>query len=496
MTESRWTTDFKNHPFQAPWSQLKTEVSQLQADDPTVEATVIEVVRLKRVVNFLDIVIANVDPDLTPRSIWVSFQNQCVVCQQQLASYLTTRDITHLRNVNDHADLLLSYVRPFEVLPEKALSALAGASQTYATELNALVDAFRSNAMLVLSQLEGDKSAAAQDRRTVDSQRKKIESYFAELFTSTEGKDSVEAQIDRLLAGAKANSKAIEDLHSILLVGTPENLSLQARVKTAQVESESVRDKLNSLLDGAKNEVRELSAFHESIFGKKDGTGAHIGGLESELKARQTQLKKLEDEQAGKHAAMFQRIESLLPGATSAGLASSYKLLKDQFTAPIQRYTKLFYGSLGLLVLAAVLMAVDSFSLSPFTLKLVEVKEWDLILRALIYKAPFVAPVVWLAIFSSTRRSQYERLQQEYAHKEALASSYESYRTQLDALQSEGDSLRRELLAKAIDAIAYNASVTLDGKHQEKMPFQQLFESLSVEEIKKLVELAKQVKAT
>lgn len=104
------------------------------------------------------------------------------------------------------------------------------------------------------------------------------------------------------------------------------------------------------------------------------------------------------------------------------------------------------------------------------------------------YKAPFIAPVIWLAIFSGTRRSQYERLQQEYAHKEALASSYDSYKKQIQDLKGETEALQKDLLAKAIEAIAYNASVTLDGKHQEKMPLAQLIEQLGgLEQAQKLI---------
>ncbi|MNE80241.1 hypothetical protein D3C80_1767900 [compost metagenome] len=112
-------------------------------------------------------------------------------------------------------------------------------------------------------------------------------------------------------------------------------------------------------------------------------------------------------------------------------------------------------------------------------------------LRTLLTRLPIVLPVVWVAIFSATRRSQYERLQQEYAHKEAFASSYESYKKQLEALQVDEDVLQKELIAKAIDAIAFNASNTLDGKHTEKPPVYQLLEKISIEDLKKILDLAK-----
>jgi hypothetical protein len=69
-------------------------------------------------------------------------------------------------------------------------------------------------------------------------------------------------------------------------------------------------------------------------------------------------------------------------------------------------------------------------------------------------------------------------LRQEYAHKEAIASSYESYRRQVDALGDVGGELRVALLGKAIEAIAKNASETLDGKHGDKVPSHDAMEKL------------------
>jgi hypothetical protein len=105
--------------------------------------------------------------------------------------------------------------------------------------------------------------------------------------------------------------------------------------------------------------------------------------------------------------------------------------------------------------------------------------------------------MVWLALFSATRRSQYERLQQEYAHKEALASSYESYKIQLQDLNGASEDLQRELIAKAVEAIAYNASATLDGKnHKEKPPLLQLLDQANIEQFQKLLESLKSIKTT
>ncbi|MBL8319546.1 MAG: hypothetical protein JNJ42_14130, partial [Burkholderiaceae bacterium] len=56
------------------------------------------------------------------------------------------------------------------------------------------------------------------------------------------------------------------------------------------------------------------------------------------------------------------------------------------------------------------------------------------------------------------------------------------------AMKVDVEDLKKDLIAKAIDTIAYNASKTLDGKHDEHPPLQQLLDKLSVDEATKLAE--------
>lgn len=298
----------------------------------------------------------------------------------------------------------------------------------------------------------------------------------------------VQSQIDSALKQATTQSAEIAAFHTSIVVGTTKQESTQARIKSAASEIETLRATSNEEAAAIKDKLADLSAFYTKIFGQKDASGVLSGGLEQEIDTRLDQLNSYNDEQKLKHQTLHTQIESLLPGATSAGLATSYRTLKEGFDNPIKLYTALFYGSLLLLVFGALVMAVEALNVWPPSIKFVETPSWDVIVRALIYKAPFVAPVVWLALFSGKRRSQYERLQQEYAHKEALASSYQSYRQQLDAMKVDVEDLKKDLIAKAIDTIAYNASKTLDGKHDEHPPLQQLLDKLSVDEATKLAE--------
>ena len=54
------------------------------------------------------------------------------------------------------------------------------------------------------------------------------------------------------------------------------------------------------------------------------------------------------------------------------------------------------------------------------------------------------------------------RLSQEYAHKVAIASSYESYKEQIKNLNEENQELLTKLMSSTIDIISKNPSDFLD----------------------------------
>lgn len=116
---SRWIDQFNLHPFQTIWQQLKGDLSIAKIDDQTVITDVTELARLKKVVAYIDGMIQSIDPELVPSTTWDSFNDQATNCDSQIAAYNTNRNIGHLQNANNHADNLLTYIRPYMVVNGK-----------------------------------------------------------------------------------------------------------------------------------------------------------------------------------------------------------------------------------------------------------------------------------------------------------------------------------------------------------------------------------------
>ncbi|MNF37542.1 hypothetical protein D3C84_184660 [compost metagenome] len=487
---TRWIQEFDQLPFKSSWTTLLEEVEPLDVDDQTVSTTVEELARLKKALAFVDGIIANSDIELTPKSIWQNCHGQTEACLLQVRAYTSNRNAAHLVQANEHADNLLTYVRPYMVAPEHALKAYGDAVRKFSDQITQYVGAFEKKAKSVQVDLENVAAEAVRQQKEIGAIELRAQQFDNYLYVGVEGNKPAETYIQEMVSDVEVSQKEVAALHQKLLDG-PESTS--EKISTFSKEIHQQRDALDELLDSATSRTKELERFYERIFGYRKGDDDEVpeDGLKQELDARLEQLGKHETEQKTRQEALFKSIESLLPGATSAGLASAYTTLKDHFKTPIIRYTRAFYGSMLILFLGGLALVTDHISLEPFRLEFVKTAGWEEMLRTLLTRMPIILPVVWVAIFSATRRSQYERLQQEYAHKEAFASSYESYKKQLEALQVDEDVLQKELIAKAIDAIAFNASNTLDGKHAEKPPVYQLLEKISIEDLKKILDLVK-----
>lgn len=490
---SRWRAEFDQHPFQSTWTALLNEVPLLSVDDQTIQTSIEELARLKKVIAYLKSLIDAVDVDITPKSVWDNFQKQAEQCLVQIRTYASNRDIAHIQNANQNTDNLLSYVKPYMVLPGDVILALSAATRAYQELIQQFMDKVRDKSNEVATTIDENFLSIKTLSTDAKSNAAAIAALKIELIDGTPDGVSTQDAIKELNDEVVLQAAAVAAYHNQLLVGGKQQ-STKAQIDAAVAEIDSDSKSVNQLLETATEQFSELDAFNTKIFGKADADGKRVGGLAEELATRTSELTKFEQDQNLKHKTLFEKIESLLPGATSAGLASAYGELKNSFGDRITTNTRIFYGAVGVLPVMAFLAAIESFTLWPFAVNFAAVPTFEAILRLSLLRLPFIVPIVWLAIFASMRRSQYERLQQEYAHKEALAASYENYRTQLDKLQvPDIDTLKKDLIAKAIDAIAFNASSTLNGQHMEKMPMEHALDMVGADKAIGVLEKLKSV---
>lgn len=464
---SRWTDLFKTHAFRVQWDRWKAAVDSIAADDPALIPHASELARLRKATRYVDGALSGLDPELIPLNFWDQLRDQISAGADQIQSFNGSKNIGHIHSAQGNLDVILSFVRPYMLTKGPLGATLQGAAQAYVETLDSSAKKLEQSIAATVTEIHKQRDVVNEYASKVERQVSEIQSNHERLLVGSEDQEAVINQIEEIYAD-------FTDYSNELSVGAESKPSIKQSIGLAKDQAIKDGESISSLLVQIQQSVRELQAFHASVFGKPDEGGVTVGGTENEIKDRLEKLVSTEVDQLRRYEALNKKIESLLPGATSAGLASAYKEMRESFANPVRNANRMFYWSIASLVLVSIVLSIESISLTH--IDFVKLGDWESVLRSLIYKLPFYAPVLWLAYYASKRRSEFQRLEQEYAHKEALAKSYDSYRQQILQLGSEDQSLMKELITKAVDAIAHNASTSLDGKHGDKSPYQEVIE--------------------
>lgn len=471
---SRWTDRFTKHDFQTSWKSLKEQLAQAQLNDETEITSVEELGRLRKVVSYIDGLLGSLDPELIPLSILDNARDQAENCRAEIAAFNSDADIGHVRNANANADSLLSLIRPYMVAGGRTAKALRNAAQAYSESMTEFASSFKNTVAGLLREAVASRDAISAAKQKASEDCQKLQGPILELLGNGADQPGEISLLRSQAADFAEKRRQILEFYEQSLVGSESEGSIKSKMEVALSSAIESKRKADALVVASTNAMQRLDELEGKVFGPLSDDGERVGGLSARLDVQTDRLDEFEQQQKTRYATLNQQIESLLPGAASAGLATAYKAMKDSFDKPIRNASRLFYWSIGIIVSFSFALAVDHVGSDG--LVIFHLSDWTSVLRSFAYKAPIYLPLLWLAYYASKRRSECQRLQQEYAHKEALAKSYDSYRKQIENLGETDNALLKHLMQKAIDAIAYNASKTLDGRHGDKMPMQEVVE--------------------
>lgn len=148
-------------------------------------------------------------------------------------------------------------------------------------------------------------------------------------------------------------------------------------------------------------------------------TGANV-------KAYEARLAELEIAAAER----LKTIERLLPGATSAGLATAFNQRRAYFKWPQRIWQGVFIAS----VLA--LLALAAFEFGVFA-KADALLSYDKVGLSLLHRLPFALPLIWLAFHAAHKAALAQRLEEDYSFKETVSRSFEGYRREMAELEGK-----------------------------------------------------------
>lgn len=131
--------------------------------------------------------------------------------------------------------------------------------------------------------------------------------------------------------------------------------------------------------------------------------------------------------------------------SSNAGLAGGFYEKGEQAKSSKQNNLYVFIGAL-------VLLAIFNFFTIDFD-KLDEITITSITVRLILN-----IPLIWIATVANINLNKYSKLEQEYGHKEALARSFEKYKTEIQTLNSETEvcPIQAKLLEINLDAFKKN----------------------------------------
>jgi hypothetical protein len=254
-------------------------------------------------------------------------------------------------------------------------------------------------------------------------------------------------------------TRANEETSSVTQAkGTVEACATTVQSLQAQVTEQAAKAAIDALTITARETESKsiLQSMHESSAAAVEAHGGVVN-----YKAKLLELEKQFEELRAK-------TESLLPGATSAGLASAFRDQKQRFDQPQKRWLWTFIIAVALLLLAGC-VGLPGLSLVSAT---TEKPSWDTILRHLVNRLPLVVPVVWLGIYAGRNYMLALRMQEEYAFKEAISATFEGYKREMAAIAGAEPSALPilKLCENVLLTLAQRPGRIYEGQHEDITP--------------------------
>lgn len=310
----------------------------------------------------------------------------------------------------------------------------------------------------------------ADEKGSIQEIEERINKAWSEIVTMEDRLKALPGQVDdftkslqQIQTSLSDSQKSIENINSHYKdYFEKTDPSIKTKLETVTEHHANI----DKFLKAATSIKDDLEGFKEFIYGdeslKKEGFKKELEGMFSKAKAANEDLNKLWGDT---YQTLYDKIEGLLPGATSTGLSKAYQEQNKNYKWPVIMWSIVFGCTVLGMMIFGIYFYTDVSSNGVSTIQ-------DS-LQHILARLPFFIPAVWLAVFASKQQSQYKRLQQEYVYKETLSKSFEAYKREIDQLpeSDEKDILHQKLIAAMVDMCGYNPSLTLEHKsHDDKPP--------------------------
>lgn len=259
----------------------------------------------------------------------------------------------------------------------------------------------------------------------------------------------------------KEDETAIAEAKKVADVTATAMKTVQAQVAETAVKVQSDATTIEKREAESKTALQSIA----DVTTVTNNTHKRVQDYEQALAALKNEFDELKD-----------KIESLLPGATSAGLASAFREQKARFNKPQRNWLGIFIAAVVSL-LAAGLIGLPTFQSGNTPGE----PSWDAILRHIVNRLPLVGPLIWLGIYAGRNYMLALRMQEEYAFKEALSATFEGYKREMAAIDAPAESVAPllTLCENVLRSLAERPGRIYEGKHEDITPLAPVTKALA-----------------
>lgn len=290
--------------------------------------------------------------------------------------------------------------------------------------------------------------------------------------------EEIQKEISNIRSDILKKYKYIQEKYN-LICGEDNDKSLYNQI-------ENVKSDIEKQLQDLSTKTNHFNRFYDETFGEFEAeNNKRNGGLKKELQDLKQELQDYikiqkeafelyEKEKKDKFIEIEKEIKKLLGGATNGSLAHSYEISKKSYFWPIVGWNCAVFVSIISIIGISGELIINQLSK-------INANDYMNILSLAVLRLPIYISLVWLGIFSTRRRNEIKRLQEEYKHKETVAKTYYGYQEQMKKLSDneKAKELQERLMSNLVDMINQNPNITLDKIKQENAPMIDFVEKIS-----------------
>lgn len=426
---SRWS-NFNVNEIQQQIGDIQIRLENLSSLDPSITAPmpdfIFEIARAREVLSFIYDYLKTIKPHLL-RSGYSSQDiiNQLNNISTSISQFQVDKNFGYITNINAYIDNILSY------LSQNTFPTIQKTKAT--TPLTSIIQSYEQNIKDSLNRLDFVETQKQIDKINEAYEKILIEPQNALMFQIQSANTASQEVLKKIIHNQEQSQESLIKIEENLMNATQYKQSIDKEYNLICVDNE----KGNSYATKIKNIKTESEKTHQNIETLKNEFQDYINNGKRQI-----------DEYIAK-------IENTFKIAYSTALSDKFYSEAKKQQEEIKNWNLWFKIAIACIFLGTFL----SFSI------LDKDKIFDI--SAFFIRLAFVAPFIWFGFYASSRRSEAQRLEQEYTHKATALGTYLLHKNEIKEFGND-DELINKLINSNIDTVAFNPSSSLDKVNKDK----------------------------